>query len=59
MFNGMQRIGGTNEEMLRDLAKRTGGIPDFARDALKKAGMDAEVVDSADADARAGRSGRP
>lgn len=56
MLNGMRRIGGTNEEMLRDLAERTGGIPDFARDALKKAGMDPDVVDSADADARASRS---
>lgn len=59
MFKGMQRIGGTNEETLRDLAGRTGGIPDFARAALKQAGMDPTVVDSADADPRAARSTKP
>lgn len=49
----MMPLGGTTEEMLTDLAKRTGGIPSFAIDALRGAGMDADELRRAD---EAGRS---
>jgi len=38
----------SNKQMLEELAKRTGGIPDFAKEALKKAGVNAKDVDDAD-----------
>ncbi len=42
----------SNKQMLEELSKRTGGIPDFAKDALKQAGVNAQDVDDADAAGR-------
>lgn len=53
MLDGFHKLGGSTAEQLTELAKRSGGIPDFAMDALKKAGLDARTVDQADADGRA------
>lgn len=49
---GFKRLGGTPEEMLTELSKRTGGIPAFAQQALKKAGVDPGTIEEAD---KAGR----
>ena len=38
----------SNKQMLEELSKQTGGIPDFAKDALKQAGFDAQDVEDAD-----------
>jgi hypothetical protein len=52
-LQGFIRLDQTPDEMLKDMSKRTGGIPDFAKDILKKAGFDPQVVDDAD---KAGRN---
>jgi hypothetical protein len=48
VIRGMMPLGGTTEEMLTDLAERTGGIPSFAIDALRGAGIDADELRRAD-----------
>lgn len=52
-MDGMQKLGGTMAEQLSDLAKRTGGIPGFAMDALRSAGVDAKDLEQADIDGKA------
>lgn len=52
MLPCFQKIGGTPEEMLTELSRRTGGIPEFARDALAKAGMEPATIDKANEEGR-------
>ena len=39
-------------EMLITLSKRSGGIPDFAKDALRKMGIPEEEIEEADREGR-------
>lgn len=52
---GVKRIGPPSM-MLNQLARRSGGIPGFARDALVRAGIDRRALEEAD---RVGREARP
>lgn len=51
---GIVRANAAPVEMMHELAKRTGGIPDFAKEILKQH-LPPDEVESADRDARAKR----
>ena len=50
--DGLHRLDLSPSKMLAAMSKRTGGIPDFAKEALEKMGVDKADIDAADKEGR-------